>query len=378
MCKDKNTMIKKTLFVLLLLFLFIPLIQQKLHIIYEAPLNGSFSVQEAPYFTYETWLEGNFQDQQQKYVNENFGFRNFCVRLNNQIAYSFFNYAKANGVIIGKDNYLYEENYIKAFLGTDFIGKDSIIDKVQELKKIQDTLKSKNIDLVVVFAPGKGTFFPEYIPDNYSNEKKSITNYTYYLEEFNKNDIHFLDFNKWFLQMKDTAPYPLYPKCGIHWSKYGELLAADSIIKYIQTIRNINIAEIQFKNIEIPDTTRDTDDDIERGMNLLFDIPDLKMAYPSFKIVTDSNSIKPKVLTIADSYYWGMFNWGLSNKVFNNGQFWFYNQQIYPDSYTKPIKETPEWIQSITEQATKDNLPIEEAIRKNAEYMVWEEENKKQ
>ena len=31
-----------------------------------------------------------------------------------------------------------------------------------------------------------------------------------------------------------------------------------------------------------------------------------------------------------------MFNWGCSRDVFNNGQFWYYNQQIYPESFKNP------------------------------------------
>jgi hypothetical protein len=35
--------------------------------------------------------------------------------MNNQLAFSLFNKAKANGAVVGKENYLYEENYIKAY-----------------------------------------------------------------------------------------------------------------------------------------------------------------------------------------------------------------------------------------------------------------------
>jgi hypothetical protein len=31
--------------------------------------------------------------------------------------------------------------------------------------------------------------------------------------------------------MKNKAQFPLYPKHGIHWSNYGGLLAADSVLK---------------------------------------------------------------------------------------------------------------------------------------------------
>lgn len=416
-----------------MLLLFLLMIQQRFQIFQLKPLKGSFALQEGPIFSINGWFDGSYQSQKQLYIEENIGFRNFFVRVNNQIAYSFFNHARANGVIVGKDNYLFEEEYINAYLGRNFIGRDSIVDKVQKLKMIQDTLKTMNIDLFVVLAAGKGTFYSEFIPKRYFSEKKSTTNYEVYLEEIKKNRVNHIDFNHWFLEMKDTSSYPLFPKCGIHWSNYGDLLAADSIVKYIQTIRRIIMPEIRINNIELPDSVRDPDDDIERGMNLLFNIPDLKMAYPSFTIIKDSNTVETKVLTIADSYYWNMFNWGISKKVFNHGQFWYYSKQIYPDSYDKPvtvdeinfkkeiekndvillmstdallgkfaygfielafdayfgdstsefnnfeasvkhyenaIRNTPEWLEKVKEKAIEKNISLDEMIRKDAEYMA--------
>ena len=164
------------------------------------------------------------------------------------------------------------------------------------------------------------------------------------------------------------------------------------------------------------------------------------MAYPIFQIIKNNNPLEVKVLTVSDSYYWGMFNWGLSKDVFGNGQFWYYNQQIYPDSYDNPlnvsdvdiiseveknnviimistdanlykfpfgfidqlynayfdkekklinetekrllffiktIKETPDWLKHVEEQAKTSKISIEKAIRQNAEYMVWKEKNEK-
>ena len=60
------------------------------------------------------------------------------------------------------------------------------------------------------------------------------------------------------------------------------------------------------------------------------------MGYPKFNTEIDS-TCGTKVLTVADSYYWGLFNSGLSRDVFNNSEFWFYNEMIYPDSYKSPL-----------------------------------------
>ena len=72
-------------------------------------------------FNLDNWIEGTYQQKKEEHLNEVFGFRSVFVRLNNQIVYSLFSKAKANGVIVGKENYLYEVDYINAYTGNDYI-----------------------------------------------------------------------------------------------------------------------------------------------------------------------------------------------------------------------------------------------------------------
>ena len=432
--KHKN--ISKYLAFTVMLLLSLPIIQQYTHIVKLKALHGYVTKKEYSPFTFETWFNGVYQDNTEEYLKKNIGFANFFIRTYNQMEYTFYNKARAKGVIIGKEGYLYEENYIKAYLGRDFIGKKAIADKVYKLKKIQDTLQSLNIQLCVVMAPGKASFFPEYIPDSYVPQNITTTNLEVYIDEMQKRKVNYLNFNKWFIQNKYSSSYPLFPKNGIHWSKYGEILAADSLISYMESTMDIAMPHVVVKDITTSYSMQGTDDDIEKGMNILFDIPDNKMAYPKIEFSSDSNTVVPKVLTIADSYYWGMFNYKISDKVFNKGKFWYYNKKIYPDSFKKElyvddidikeeiekndmililstdanlykfafgfidqtyneyynkeykikkanedavnkyiqdIKNTPEWIKSVKEKAKRKGTSLEEEIRKNAEYMVRED-----
>lgn len=332
-------LIKHILFLLIIAVLFLPLIQQKKPLTELKPLNGYFATVENPLFELNTWFEGKYQQEKQKYIEQNIGFRNFFVRSYNEIYFRFFNQAKANGVKIGKENYLYEGSYIRAYLGTDFIGHDKIADKVFKLQKISDTLRSKGIDIIVVIAPGKGSFYPEYFPNEFDNSTKGTTNYEVYQKELNQSNIHFLDFNKWFLKMKRTSKYPLFPKTGIHWSSYGEVLALDSLAKYIEKIRNINMPKIHIDKVVLSDSMMHTDDDIEKSMNLLYDIKDLKMGYANLSFNDTASTItKPKMISVADSYFWGIFGRGLTGRLFKDQQFWYYNKKIYSDLYPNSLK----------------------------------------
>lgn len=333
-----DKLIKYGLFLTVLGLMSIPALQQRFKWFEEAPLSGAIREVQAPPFEFSDWWKGAYQDSLQVYLKESVGFRNSFVRIHNQIHFSFYDQAIANSVIIGKENYLYEENYILTYLGRDFIGTEAIHEKVEKIKSISDTLQQINKEIIILLAPGKGSFYPEFIPDDYEPDLKTQTNYETYASAFNSTKIHVLDFNQWFRDKKSTSPYPLFPKTGIHWSRYGEILVADSLINYIEFISKKELPNLVIDTIIKSYDMEETDDDIEDGMNLYFNIPDLEMGYPRFHIDSSGNESGLTVLTIADSYYWGLFGWGLSRDYFNNGKFWYYNEAIYPDNDGGPTK----------------------------------------
>lgn len=332
--KRKNNILQKVIFYIILLILILPLIQMQFKIFNKNELKGAITKIERPEFSLETWFNEVYQNNYEKYVNQNFGGRNRLIRINNQIAFSIYKIAKANGVIIGKDNYLFESNYIKAYYGDDFVGKKKIENNIIKLKEIQDTLNHYNTKILVILAAGKGSFYHEYIPDKFK-KPKTLTNMEFYEETLEKYNIDHIDFNSFFQSAKDTSRYPLYPKTGIHWSVFGVHYVIDSISKYIEKNSNIDLPDMQWNNIDLTDDYLYTDVDIEEGMNLLFSLSNFPMAYPDVK-VNSKNKVKPKLITISDSFFWKMFSSGLAGKYFSDIQFWFYYKENHSN---KPMIE---------------------------------------
>ncbi|MDC3252709.1 hypothetical protein OAU25_00480 [Crocinitomicaceae bacterium] len=318
----------------------VPALQQYFNFRDERPLNGVIETEQFTPFSWSAWHSGKYQTTNAAYLNTTFGFRSEFIRLNNQRHYWFFNRARANSVVVGKESYLYEQNYIKAFGGVDFIGADAIEEKSKKLKFIQERLKENGTDLYVLFAPGKGSYCSEYIPNKWKDKfnKHGTTNYKSYRNAFDRKKINYIDFNAWFLEMKETTPYPLFGKAGIHWSKYGEFLAADSLLQKIGDIRNAPMPDLVLDQITVEEKNRSGDYDIGEGMNLLFDLPTFPMGYPQFHWDWDTSQTQQIVTFVADSYFWGMFNYGFSRDLFGDGEFWYYNHLIYPDSYQSTLE----------------------------------------
>lgn len=343
MNSKNNIIVKKSIFILIVILLSIPMVQQVIGFAYVRPLKGTVTKVEKPTVSLESWLSGDYQMKEEDYINNNFGFRTSFVRLHNQLDYWLFGKINAKNVLLGKDDYLYEYSYIREYLGRNFLGKDSIDQMVAKLKSVSDSLSVRGTDLVVLFAAGKASYYPEYFPDSLPPESKTISNYDYFSKAIDSAGILNIDFNSWFVRMKDTSRYPLYTKGGIHWSKYGEYLVADSLIKYVESIRGVRLPRYKLESIEVSSYPKYRDNDIGEGMNLIFQNSTLTKAYPKLSIDSTGVDVPVKAMIVADSYYWELYNMGLSRDIFDNGQFWYYNKKIFsqqPGWATLPVKET--------------------------------------
>lgn len=276
------------------------------------------------------WLSGEYQNLKDDYNNDHWAFKETFVRLNNQFYYNAFNQIRVNSFVSGKDNYLYSENYIFSAYGDDYVGEQKIVSKLEKAKVVQDSLKKKGIDLLLVFAPGKGEYCIEQIEDKYKHTI-AHTNYQDYISVSKKLGVNTLDLKAYFQKLKPTTPYPLFPKFGHHWSFYGECLAVDTIIGYIEKLHHCDMPDITWKKIEVVDTSRSRDADVLKSMNL-YKNPEqkMKLAYPEVMFEQDSIKNQTRVLTISDSYWYGPVYMGVGQNCFAGGQFWYYYNKVIP------------------------------------------------
>jgi hypothetical protein len=322
---------KRSKIILLLvigIFFWLPLIQYFTHFIDIGKLHGYFKYEEHPEFSVNSWLDNSFQDQFDTYFNQKFGFRDDSVRIHNQLDYSLFKELHANGVIVGKDEYLYETNYIKSYLGDDFIGDSKIKRTVQKIDSIYQILKEHQTEMLLVIAPGKGWFYPEFIPDEMMHEQ-GPTNYEAYIRELSKTNIPYIDFNDLFIKMKDTSSIVLYPKTGIHWSQGSIPFVLDSIINKTESLLKKDLPHIKYSYPPAIAKASEQDVDMEKGLNLIFPLDIPKMTYPITSVEKGVLLTKPKLIGVADSFFWPFVNSGIIKKPFSDVQFWYYYKQIH-------------------------------------------------
>jgi hypothetical protein len=330
-----NHKLKTAVFILFLLILAAPVIQQRTGLFSVKGLRGQADPAVYPRFTVKTWFTDEFQVQFNRATEENAGFRPVLIRMKNQLEFAVYNKANASGAVAGKQRYLFESDYIRSFTGRDYLGDYFWEQKFSRLKVVSDTLAALGVKLAIILEPGKASYLPEMIPSRFKRFKSDRNNYQAILAGAARQGIPLLDLNRFFSEKKSTAPFPLFPKGGIHWSTGGMVLAADTLLEYIDRTLQIPVPDLVIDRVEMSDSLRDTDGDLSEIMNLMKAPKHPKMGYPEFHITEDPVE-KPRVLVISDSYFFNVLGAKIPARAFANEAFWYYNNEIYPDTWSAP------------------------------------------
>lgn len=306
----------------------------------EKPLEGAYYQHQSADFSWAGWFSGDFQDRNERYLGMNYGFHNFYVRSICELDYRIFKHPHARFVIVGKENYLYETEYIQSYYGRDYLGEDSIRKMLLKLKCVQDSMRKEKKLILPVLAAGKAWYYPEYIPDRF-RDRKGNTNYNAFADILKQYKMDHVDFNAWFAESRSNTRYPLYPQLGIHWSNYGSIMMFDSLLHYIGNRTMLQLPELVIDSVQMSDSLRYPDNDVVKSLNLLTNLSTFDMAYPYYHVKSaEMTQPRPKLLVVSDSFWWYIYSTGLPDQLFDS-RFWYYNEEMYPESARNPayVKE---------------------------------------
>lgn len=309
-----------------------------------------------------TWFAGDFQREYELYLNDTIGFHQDFIRIRNQIDYSLFNKCHSYDIEVGKNGYLIATSHIDYHLGKIHTRETKIDSTVTMLQQINDSLAKRNKTLVILFAPNRGAYYKELTPPWYDLRKVHESDYECYIRLLSKTNVNVLDCYQWFLSEKSKAKFPLFTKCGIHWSVYGAALAGDSLVRWIENKRGVDMPDVNFDEIELSTKARNDDADLNNAINLIWDIKNDLMAYPKLKF-NKSGKAKIKKLFVGDSFFFNMGATSIPDNAFGEYAFWYYNNTIFSNNPTNgktvgalSLKEELEKYDVITIISTEINL----------------------
>ena len=303
--------------------------------------DNEIEVPESPAFDLSAWFSGVYQDKVETHLKDNSAIGKELIPLKNQIDYEVFHKLNLNDYIMGKDNWLVATSNIDAYYGRDYMGDSAISERLRKVKVLQDTLQRKGIDILLIYVPNKEQVFPEHIPDAYHKYTRHKTNIETYAAKSQEYGLHYINFLPFFQQLKPISKYPLYPQYGSHWSYYSECLAADTVIKYIAHLKQMELPRITWDKVSYPENPKVRDGDAMARCGLLDPPIGFGMAYPQIQYTGSAMARPVKTLGIGDSYYRGFLYLGVMETVFDKGELWYYYNSVVPES--KPLKEVWEY-----------------------------------
>ena len=331
------------LFTLLMVFLFVPVIQEWGGVFPVKPLKGVFEPTPKPELTFDNYKSNIYQTQIEKYVSEHFGMREPVIRLYNQYVWSAYNKTYCHFIVPGKEGYLYyalavNEHYglelPKHYKSNEEAMKDADTE-LRQMNKLRHVLKDYGIEFVAFIAPDKPEVYPEYLPRR-DADTNSIHLTDYFSRRMDEIGFPYINMTDWFVKMRDTASFPIFPKTDSHW-RYSAIYGYDSLFRFINALDG----EAKFPNIHIgPPTAYESDklEGDEETLNLIFRIRGDKTKYKSdITVETDTTQRKPKVLFIGDSFIWSLGEFMPAREIMADREIWFYNNTAYVDFDNKTV-----------------------------------------
>lgn len=339
----KNKTLYIILFALLLMFLCLPMTQEYRKLFDVKPLNGVNYKTEFPKFSMETFSDNKYQAQLEKYVSENFGFREIVIRLYNQYIWTFYHKTYSHFLVPGKGNWLFYTEAVNDYYGTEQKkwyktpedAKDWFDKNIRLMCQLRNVLKTYNIEFLSFMAPSKPFVYPEYLPDRIT-DTSTVNAMEYYDKGFIEAGFPHIEMTKWFKIMRDTLPYPVFPNMDMHW-QFTAVYAYDSLFRFMNSLNNFGIPKIKYG--EPQPYLNDYQND-EATLNLMFPIKNKNTDYKlDVEVECDENCKKPKVLFVGDSFIWGLEKYLPWNEIMEDVEILFYNSSVYKGFDKKSYKK---------------------------------------
>ena len=322
------------LFSLLMVLLLIPIVQQATGVFPTTSLKGFFEPTPKPKWSFESYKTNTYQQQIEKYTSENFGFREPVIRIYNQYLWSAYRKTYCHFITPGKKGWLYYTNAVDDYYGHWVLQKyptyeAAIADAESELlvmDSLRKVLKSHDIEFLVFIAPDKTRIYPEYLPFRES-DTTSIQLADYFDQRLTELEFPHINMTNWFVAMRDTASFALFPKTDSHW-RYSAVYGFDSLFRYMNTLEGPDFPTLHIGRAEAYESGLKEGD--EETLNLLFPICGGGVRYKSdITVEADSTQRKPRVLFVGDSFIWSLDTYLPIQKLMGNRDVWFYNNTAF-------------------------------------------------
>ena len=310
-------------------------VQEKWHPFKLKPLEGVIRETPFPEFTMDNYVSGSLQRDLEQYSSENFGFREWVIRLYNQYLWTFYHKTYCHFIVPGKNGYLFYSEALSDYYGIESIKMYRSYDRARQwarqnvrmMNKLRYVLQDYSVEFLCFMAPNKVQLYSEYLPYHKPAPADAINTADYYDSLMTAIGFPHIEMTRWFQQIKDTASFQLIPKRDTHW-RYAAVYGYDSLFSYMNSLNDFGIPDIKVYGMRQLDTMYREND--EKTLNLIFPIPNDAPKYrPEVSVECGEGCRKPKVLFVGDSFIWDLETYLPWKEILDDVEIWFYNSSAF-------------------------------------------------
>ena len=299
-----------------------------------------------PALNWSSYQDGSLQAQVERYLRENFAFREWGIRAYNQMRYSLWRKSCNDFFCPGKHHWMYYLPGVLDYYGQEaakFFDSDEelmeyIDHQVDMMNELRNILKRDHgIELLTFIAPDKAFVYPEHLPppDTYCNSL-IINASRYFSEKSKKIGFPNIDMTTWYAAMADTSSHLLFMPMDTHWT-FSAAYGYDSLFRFMDSLNGFGIPRLKINGIT--ESKYEGRQDDEATLNLLFKVKNDTPAYHAeVSVEADSTSRKPRVLFIGDSFIFAFESLIPKTDLISYYENWFYYDKVYKGFDKKEYK----------------------------------------
>ena len=308
----------------------------------------------APYpsISLKTWLSGKFQEQFSNYFSQNFLLRKLFIKITNQIYYTLFDksYMYDQSIIIGKENWLYELAYIQDYCRLLIpLHLDEAVSLANKIGDLQQQLKKRGVQFLVLITPSKAFLYPQYIPDVFINKKTDANrDYENLIPLFKEYEINYVDGHEITLDASTKSKHPLFCRGGTHWNYLGAFFTVEQLIEKIETLKGASLPHIAYNEIKVDMKPEDSDRDLANLLYLLFPPYGYITPHPLIRAVSGNQDQKQNsIVFVGASFSALVFDILSTNEIFKNIDYYFYYKNSLKTFPRDVIRESTYKVENI-------------------------------
>lgn len=187
------------------------------------------SLAQRPVFYFDDFLKGRFSKDYERYINDQFVFRDTWIDLKSRSEY-LLGKIENNNIIYGKDNFLFEK-YEK-------VDEENLAKNIDSVLGFIRKIPNNKVNFMII--PSSYTIYKDYLPYgiNLVDQEFYINNIYNYLSNYNNTKtISLIDI------FKENNDKYIYYKTDHHWTSFGSYLA------YSEFVKNNNLSLVDINNL---------------------------------------------------------------------------------------------------------------------------------